>query len=97
MPHQALEVALTAARPRPRTLRPTAHRLRSHSSGRAGTDFFETVTLTGTWLYVFAVIEHATRRIRVVGATAHPTAAWVAQRRRTSSWTSRTPAAGHGS
>jgi hypothetical protein len=34
-------------------------------------DFFETVTLSGARLYVFAVIEHATRRIRVLGATAH--------------------------
>jgi hypothetical protein len=35
--------------------------------------------LTGTRLYVLAVIDHASRRIQVLGATAHPSAAWVTQ------------------
>lgn len=42
-------------------------------------DFFETVTLGGARLFVPAVIEHATRRVRVLGATPHPTASWLAQ------------------
>ncbi|GAB3177998.1 hypothetical protein GCM10027162_28370 [Streptomyces incanus] len=53
--------------------------LRSRADALLACDFFETVTLTGARLYVFAVIEHASRRIRILGATAHPTASWVAQ------------------
>jgi hypothetical protein len=30
-------------------------------------------------MFVLAMIEHHSRRIRVLGATAHPTASWVAQ------------------
>ena len=53
--------------------------LRSQAEALLSCDFFETVTLGGTRVYVLAVIEHHTRRIRVLGATAHPTAAWVTQ------------------
>jgi transposase InsO family protein len=53
--------------------------LRSQAGALLACDFFETVTLTGARLYVLAVIEHASRRIRILGATSHPAAAWVAQ------------------
>ncbi|WP_328921253.1 integrase core domain-containing protein [Streptomyces sp. NBC_00208] len=53
--------------------------LRSQADALLACDFLETVTLSGARLYVFAVIEHASRRIRILGATAYPTAAWVTQ------------------
>jgi len=53
--------------------------LRSQAHALLACDFFATHTLSGTPMYVFAVIEHAHRRIRILGATAHPTAAWVTQ------------------
>ncbi|MBO2441858.1 integrase core domain-containing protein [Actinomadura nitritigenes] len=47
--------------------------------GRCWRGFLETVTLTGARMYVLAVTEHRTRRIRVLAATARHTAAWVTQ------------------
>jgi putative transposase len=53
--------------------------LRSQADALLACDFFETVTLSGARMYVFAVIEHGSRRIRILGATAHPTTSWVVQ------------------
>jgi transposase InsO family protein len=53
--------------------------LRGQAEAIVACDFLEAVTLSGQRLYVLAVIEHVTRRIRILGATAHPDAAWVAQ------------------
>jgi len=53
--------------------------LRSQAGAPLACDFFETVTLIGARLYVLTVIEHVSRRIRILGATPHPTASWVVQ------------------
>jgi putative transposase len=53
--------------------------LRSQAEALLACDFFEMVTLSGARLHVLAVIEHASRRIRILGATARPTASWAAQ------------------
>jgi putative transposase len=53
--------------------------LHSQAGALLACDFFETVTLDRTRQCVLAVIEHATRRIRILGATPHPTASWVTQ------------------
>jgi transposase InsO family protein len=64
----------------PRRDGPTwAQFLRSQAEAILATDFFTVDLLDGTTAYVLTMIEHASRRIRILGATAHPTAAWTIQ------------------
>jgi putative transposase len=53
--------------------------LRSQAEVILACDFFTADLLDGTQAYVLAVIEHATRRIRILGVTLHPTGEWTAQ------------------
>ncbi|MEV4399008.1 hypothetical protein [Nonomuraea sp. NPDC049607] len=53
--------------------------LRSQADALPACDFIETITLNGQRQYILAVIEHTTRRTRVLGTTAHPRASWVIQ------------------
>jgi putative transposase len=50
--------------------------VRNHAQAIVACDFCLVVTATFRLLYVFVVMEHATRRILHVNVTAHPTAAW---------------------
>ena len=56
--------------------------LRSQARAMLGLDFFTADLLNGTKVYVLAVIEHGTRRIRVLGATENPVQPWVVQQAR---------------
>ena len=69
--------------PAPRRIGPTwSQFLRSQADAILACDFFTADLLDGTQAYVLAVIEHATRRIRVLGVTLHPTGEWTAQQAR---------------
>src|SRR5258708_1809177 len=69
--------------PAPRRTGPTwAQFLRSQAEAIIATDFFTVDLLNGAQVYCLAVIEHATRRVHVLGVTEHPTAGWVTQQAR---------------
>jgi transposase len=56
--------------------------LRSQAQGILALDFLTADLLSGAKVHVLAVIEHGTRRVRILGATEHPVQAWVVQQAR---------------
>jgi putative transposase len=56
--------------------------LRSQAGAILACDFFTVDLLDGTQAHVLAVIEPATRRVRILGITLHPTGEWTAQQAR---------------
>jgi putative transposase len=69
--------------PAPRRSGPTwSQFLRSQAQAILACDLFTVDLLNGTQAHVLAVIEHATRRIRILGVTLHPTGEWTTQQAR---------------
>jgi hypothetical protein len=56
--------------------------LRCQAHAILALDFFTVDLLDGRKVYVLTAIEHATRRIRILGATVSPVQAWVLQQAR---------------